>query len=404
MLNRQAVLVLGERLNEWRSTHARIHGTEYLQEPLSDAEINRLLDCLSSNSTLNKLGELSRDLQFAAIKRNYQQELLVAMREATEGRAFDAIIEDEYRGIPDELARRMYLVVCCFYQHGAYVRDSLLAELINLPLSELHGRTAVETEGVVIFDEIDPAYGRFAARARHRKIAAVVWERTAEAGEREEIVVSALAGMNLNYSADAKAFEDFVRSDRLVDSIRTLDSRIKFFEHACQKDPQSPYVRQHYARMLLRAKQLNLALAQIDSALAINQEIRVLHHTRGVVLSELALSTESTEIARRRLVQSEEEFRKCIHLHPKDDYAFQTLARLFVNWAWRMADSNEATEYLAKAEAVINEGLRVVKVRDGLWIVSSEIQDLVGKEPEYFKALERAVHGELQKFVAVRRF
>jgi tetratricopeptide (TPR) repeat protein len=90
-------------------------------------------------------------------------------------------------------------------------------------------------------------------------------------------------------------------------------------------------------------------------------------------------------------VQSEEEFRRCIKSYARDDYAYQTLAQLYVDWARRTSDSAEATEYLSKAEAVIGEGLRVVKVRDGLWIVSSGIQEVLGNTPDYLHALERAV-------------
>ena len=120
--------MIGERLNEWRSTHAKLSATEFLLESLSDLEINKLLDCLTTNNALNKLKDLSRDLQFASIKQNYLKELLVAMREATEGKGFDAIIEDEYRGIPNVIGQRLYLLVCCFYQHGAYARDGLLCD------------------------------------------------------------------------------------------------------------------------------------------------------------------------------------------------------------------------------------------------------------------------------------
>ena len=191
-LKRQAAFLIGERLNEWRYSHSKLSATEVLLEPLSDLEINKLLDCLTVNHALNKLQDLSRDLQFASIKQNYQKELLVAMREATEGKGFDAILEDEYRGIPSDIAKRLYLNVCCFYQHGAYARDGLLSELLALPLSDLYQLTSTETEGVVVFEEIDPSYGHYAARARHRTIAAIVWERVAEATEREEIVLSAL--------------------------------------------------------------------------------------------------------------------------------------------------------------------------------------------------------------------
>jgi tetratricopeptide (TPR) repeat protein len=393
-LGKQAMFLLGERLNEWR--HARrgkTSGKEFIIEPLSDPEITRLLTTLEANNELNALNDLSPDFRFAAIKKNYQGELLVVLREATEGKAFDAILEDEFRGIPNDTAKMLYLTVACFYQHGALIRDSLIAEILKVPLSDMYAAVKDASEGVVRFEEIDPSYGHYAARARHRKIAAIVWERCAEPGQREQIIIDALSLMNLNYRTDVKAFEDFVRSDRLVDSIRTLDGRIRFFEQACQKDPTSAYVRQHYARMLARARQFNLALGQIEEALKINSEIRVLHHTKGVILSELALSTPSREIARRRLAQSEEEFRSCLSMNDKDEYAYQTLASLYVDWARNSPDPAEAADYLAKAETVINDGLRQVRVREGLWLVSSEIQNILGNQPEYIKALQKAATG-----------
>lgn len=399
-LKRPAAFLIGERLNEWRYSHSKLAALEFLLEPLSDLEINKLLDCLTVNHALNKLQDLNRDLQFASIKQSYQKELLVAMREATEGKGFDAILEDEYRGIPSEVARRLYLYVCCLYQHGAYARDGLISDLLNVPLSELYQVTSAETEGVVLFEEIDPSYGRYAARARHRTIAAVVWERVAEPSEKEDIVLSALSGLNLNYGTDAKAFENFVRSDRLVDSVRSLDGRIRFFENACQKDPRSPYVRQHYARMLSRSGQLNLALAQIDQALSISEDVRVLHHTKGLILAQLALSGESQDMARKRLAQSEAEFRRCMAMYAKDQYAYQSLAQLYVDWAERASDQAEAADYLSRAEGIISDGLRTVVVRDGLWIVSAGIQELLGKQPEYIRELQRAVRSSPTSVVA----
>jgi len=51
----------------------------------------------------------------------------------------------------------------------------------------------------------------------------------------------------------------------------------------------------------------------------------------------------------------------------------------------------EVAEYVGKAEGIINEGLRVVRVRDALYIESSNIQQLIGDEPSYLRALENAV-------------
>jgi hypothetical protein len=184
-VNRRALFVLGERLNEWRYVRrGRPSGHEFVIEPLSDPEINRLLGCLEASNELNALEDLSPELRIAAIKQNYQQELLVTLREATEGKAFDAILEDEFRSIPTELGRRLYLVVSCFYQHGALVRDSLLAEMLNAPLIAMYSATSDATTGVVMFEEIDPSYGRYAARANTEDCRAVR-ERCAEPGERK---------------------------------------------------------------------------------------------------------------------------------------------------------------------------------------------------------------------------
>jgi tetratricopeptide (TPR) repeat protein len=400
-VRKRAMFLLGERLNEWRyARHGRASGREFVLEPLSDPEITRLLETLEANNELNKLTDLSHDFRVTAIKKNYQQELLVTLREATEGKAFDAILEDEFRSIPNEIGQRLYLIVSCFYQHGAMVRDSLIAEIMGVPLARLYPATTDATLGVVVFEEIDPSYGHYAARTRHRKIAAVVWERCAETAEREKIILNALTRMNLNYRTDVKAFENFIRSDRLVDSIRTLEGRIRFFEQACQKDPLSPYVRQHHGRMLLRADQYNLALSQVEEGLRLNPKIRVLHHTKGLILNQLAIATESVDVARRRLAQSEEEFRQCISIDPRDEYGYQGLANLFVDWAVRTPDPGEATEYLGKSETVITDGLRRVRVRDGLWIVSSRIQSLLGNTPDYVSALEKAASGTPPSVVA----
>lgn len=385
------MFLLGERLNEWRQSSGAFRSKEFQIDPLSDPEIERLLDFLGEHSALNKLEGLSRELQISAIKKNYLKELLVAMREATEGNDFDAILEDEFRGIGDRTSRLAYLIVSCFYQHGTYIRDSLLADLLNINIAELHELTSRATEGVILYDSIDESKGIYGARTRHRTIASVVWERCGLPAEKDQIIKDSLNCLNLNYGTDAKAFESFYRSDRLVDSIGTLDGKIQFFEKACKKDPESPYVRQHYSRMLIREKKSELALSQINSAIELDKKIRVLYHTKGLILSKIALEIDSLDLARRRLIQSESSFRKGINLAPKDPHSYQGLSQAYLGWAARCQTSAEAADYISKAEAAINDGLKNTRVRDGLWIESANIQKFLGDNPGHLKALEKAV-------------
>ena len=395
-----AMFVLGERLNEWREWHGKLVGKEFLLESLSDPEINRLLECLEKHGELGVLENMSKDMQRSVIKQKHGKELLVTMREATEGKSFDSILEDEYRSIKDTVSRHLYLTVCCFHQHGACVRDTLLSELIGISLSDIYSFTGKATEGVVIYDCIDEAKGIYCARARHRIIAAVVWERCGDKEDCEMLLQSALSALNLKYRVDREAFDYFIRSDRTVDSLRSLDSRTKFFETACRKDPANPYVRQHYARMLSRDEKPELALSQVEEGLRMNRNIRVLHHTKGVVLMQQALSIESVEIARRWLAQSEDSFWQCLRMSPRDEYAYQGLSQLYLGWAKRAPSDDEATEYVLKAEAIIADGLKEVRVREGLWIESSNIQKLLGDEPSRLQALEKAVQANPNSIVS----
>lgn len=395
-----ALFILGERLNEWRQCQVRVSAREYQLEELSDPEIDRLLDCLTNEGELGVLEPLSRELQVSAIRKKHGKQLLVAMREATEGRSFDAILENEYRGIKDSISRALYLAVCCFHQHGAYLRDGLLEHLLGISLIDLFKKTKDSTEGIVIHDCIDESKAIYALRARHRTIATVVWERCGDATDKERLLQSSLSAMNLNHKADKDAFEYFYRSDHVVDSIRTFEGRVKFFEIACKKDPNSPYVRQHFARMLLRAGQYELALNQINESLKINPNARVLHHTKGNILAHLAHTIESEDIARRRLAQSEASFKKALSGSPRDDYMYQGLASLYIGWANRAPTDEEGMEYISKAEEVINEGLRIVKVRYSLYIESSRIQEWLGDQPSRIKYLERAVQDSPESVIS----
>ena len=395
-----ACLVLGERINEWRQARSHLRGKEHFLGDLSDGEIDRLLDFLGASHALNKLANLDRGLQAAAVRERHGKQLLVTMREATENESFDAIIYDEYRNMENELARSLYAAVSCFSHLRCFARDEVVGKILCLPLEELFRETSAATEGVIFWETVDPDRGIYAARTRHHLIASIIWQRCLSLPQRDDIVLNAVKALNINYHSDLKAFDAFVRSDEHVEGISTFDGKVKFFEAAAKKDPRNPYVLQHYARMLLREERLELALGQIDRAIAIAPNGRVLYHTRGKVLAAIALSSESEAIGRRRLFQSEAAFRKCRNMGERDPYPYQGLAELYFGWAKKCASEDEAIEYIERAENEISEGLGKAQEREGLWIVSSQIHEWLGNRPKSEAMLSKAIGAEPSGSVA----
>ena len=110
-----------ERMAEPPTTRAP--ACEFLIDPLSDDEVNRLLDCLQSHGSLGVLQDLPRELQFSAVKIKHGKELLVAMWEATAGEAFGAIIEDEYWSLQSEEARSIYGFAASLYRTRAIAKS-----------------------------------------------------------------------------------------------------------------------------------------------------------------------------------------------------------------------------------------------------------------------------------------
>lgn len=403
------LFIMGVRRNEWMSPKIRFKAKEFEIEPLSDPEINRLLDFLTTEGSLGEMEFLDREFQFTIVKNKHEKQLLVAMREAMagEGVGFDSIIEGEYRSIDEEnspsVSRDLYLLVCCFYQHGMLIRDELLEDVLGYPLQSLYEDVGTNLEGLVEYAETNIVRGQYAARARHRIIAQIVWKKCGTRQLKEHLLQKAIEKLNLSYRLDRNVFELFFRTDEIVETFSTLEGKIKFFETAARRDPNNIYVLQHFARMLLREKNVTLALNQIDDAIAKDRTktIRSLHHTRGLVLADMAMSDENNEMARKRLAHAEREFLFCMSAKESDSYGHSGLARLYLNWSRRPKISDdEATEYLEKAEAVVSEGLKVVSERASLLITSADVQNDLGDQPARLSKLRQAVESDSASPVA----
>jgi tetratricopeptide (TPR) repeat protein len=105
----------------------------------------------------------------------------------------------------------------------------------------------------------------------------------------------------------------------------------------------------------------------------------------------MALQAISSEVARRRLAQSEAAFEGALLQNSRDEYSYQSLAELYVDWARRSNDPEESVDYLNRAQEVVFRGLQNVRHREGLYLVAARIAREVGDTPARLIALRQAL-------------
>ena len=77
---------------------------------LSDEDIEAILDTLERHSLLGSLREKTHEARVATFRTKARKQILVAMREATSGRGFDEIIQDEFASVNPAEAKLLYLI------------------------------------------------------------------------------------------------------------------------------------------------------------------------------------------------------------------------------------------------------------------------------------------------------
>lgn len=397
-------VIVGDRLNQWRYRAKRIRISEHIIEPLSEGEAKQLIALLEKYNKLGHLEALDYDARVRTIMIKHEKQLLVAMKEATEGREFDAIIESEYHAISNKIAQEFYNIVCICYRFRLPIRDQVISDILSKPLSDIYATLGHSLAGVVEPQEIDTRGGIWVSKSRHPLIAEIVIRRCIGQAHTFLLQKRILAHLNLNFSLDVKLLNEFIQDKEIIDSAKSLDEKTNYFDQAVKQDPDSLYVRQHYALMLYRSREFQKAQEQIEIALSNSPNTKILLHTKGVILRGIALDQSSIEIGRRMLVKSEQCFDQSIKIYDKDSYDYQSKAELYLGWAQKLdaggVSNNEVKLYIEQAERTVHEGLRIAKEKSDLWIVSSKIKKFIGDKPAIQQSLMDAIRANSASPVA----
>ena len=238
-------IICTERFNEWNvscNTIEDLVTDTYELHYLSKKEIDGLLELLEKHAALGTLEGCNKKEREDAFKYRAGRQLLVALHEATLGKPFEEIIEDEYENIKPIEAQLIYLSICTLNRLNVPVRAGVISRIHAVPFTEFEKRLFKPLEEVVhtTYSEIIRTY---VYETRHPDIAEMVFRRILSEPERRfDNVIRCLKALNIDYQTDLKAFRKIIHARTLLEVFPNYEHVNQIYEYAKEVAEDNPYL------------------------------------------------------------------------------------------------------------------------------------------------------------------
>lgn len=414
---KHVTLILAERTNEWNVSGSAIapyihtvHELKYL----SNKEVDSLLHLLQQHRALGTLENQSPEARRAAFADRAGRQLLVALHEATLGKPFENIIEDEYRSIVPIEAQRIYLTICTLNRLDVRVRAGIVSRIHNIPFSEFKERLFGPLEHVVQVEK-DDVIRDFTYRARHPHIAQIVFDKILHTQEeRYDLYVKCLQELNVDYSSDRSAFRQMVRGRTLIDLFPSHDLANSILGIAQRNMGQDAYLLHQMALYEMHRPNGSLHVASE----MLTKALQVAHYDQALTIkhSMAELKLQAAEVARTPL-----EREKCLteasalanalkSARAEETYSHHTLVKIGLqrlkNLLAQSAETppSSAIETLVKdIERNLTEGLQLSPGHPYLLDAEAQLADILEDSSRVLETLERAFKSNPRStFIALR--
>lgn len=398
---KRLTVIIAERMNEWNisaSSLGPLVTREYELKHLSGKEIEGLLDLLERHGALGRLESKPREERLRAFEERAGRQLLVALHEATLGRPFEDIVEDEFRNVLPLEAQQFYLTVCVLNRLDVPVRAGVLSRIHGIPFEHFRERFFSPLEHVVVAEK-DGSAGDLVYRARHSHIAEIVFERLLQTEEeRFESYVRCLSALNPDYSVDRRALRRMLRGRAIRELFSNQDLAQRVFDLGERVAGEDAFVL--HQRGIYEMSRPNGNLGRAADLLA--RAGRAAPADATVKHSQAELCLRRSEQARTPLEQekhlrdAEEMARALTGSDSEGTYAFHTLTKVGIRRLRVMlAEGSEAAEagidaVIRATEGYLYEGLQRAPMDDYLLAADAEWAAVIEDSERALKSLERS--------------
>lgn len=212
---------------------------EFALGKLTDQEIHGLLALLEKTNNLGVLKDRSASERFEFFKTFADKQLLVALREATTGKRFDAIIQDEWERIPSDSGKRLYELVALLHSFGQrfYLPEEAARRLLKCNNDQPAWRQARDSCREILQSSHVRVPGMTTAwRVRHSIVAEIIFGHRYQRGTPLENandfaqdaaeILYALHDLqdDANWQTVSRLASDFVRHELFAERVATANS------------------------------------------------------------------------------------------------------------------------------------------------------------------------------------
>jgi len=330
--------------------------------PLTDGDIDDLIELLDREHRLGLLTGKPRAEQRRVFREQAGRQLLVAMIQATSGRRFEEKILDELTDLAQDDAARIYGLIC-------------VATAFRFGLAKDEVLVALGDQSNAVLNNIDNLMKRHVVRtsqdgqiwARHRVLAEVIREELEKTGQVAELVtgLAFLAATKVRPELPRSAREwrllravinhDYLRRTVGVDRARNL---FGYLENLLAWDHHYWLQRGSFE---VEVGDLDLAENFLNSAKSLGpQNDPYIENERAYLAFSKAIAAPTTQVAKELVREATETLEYLISMvGERDAYPYHVLGSQGLAWARRgIASSQERERYLRGLISQVDDGCR----------------------------------------------
>lgn len=393
-------IIAAERINEWNIACEDIYDLvtcEYEVRYLSKNEIIKLIGLLKKHNSLGELAPLTDEERIKAFEVKAGRQLLVALHEATFGRAFEDIIEDEFNNIQPEEAKELYLTICTLYRLGVDVRAGLISRMHGIGFEDFQKRLFRPLE-TIIYSKYCTLTRDYVYQARHPHIAQIVFDRAfKDQVEKFDYYLKCFSLLNVDYQSDRKAFREMVHAKTLMNLFSNSELILEIYKIAATIADDEPLLwhQQAIFEMSRDCGNLSKAAEYLKMASGKLRDPHIVTHS----LAELELkryeSAKNDLEKETFLTEAEKVSKNLMNNYPWEPFGYHTYLKANIEKLKMHLEKEQPDEILLeklvkKIEQELNDGLQLFPDNHYLLQSDSELGLLLNDSDRAITSLEKA--------------